>query len=165
MRRLWGTERDPGPEMEEMLAEHAALKGVKIRRLKDLFLDHSVRWQLLTVLVTFVSLQLCGINAVSHNNTNNNSNTRGRSKNDWTESACFVKTQRNMPQSVLKMSLVAQRRKHITSLRSSWWRRLLSSLSSSSFKAVLILALILIFGLNYLLVLALFLSSEWFSLF
>ncbi|XP_073770717.1 solute carrier family 2, facilitated glucose transporter member 11-like [Danio rerio] len=64
MCRLWGTERDPGPEMEELLAKRAALKGVKIHRLKDLFLDHSVCWQLLTVLVTFVSLQLCGINAV-----------------------------------------------------------------------------------------------------
>uniref|UniRef100_A0A672MWM1 Solute carrier family 2, facilitated glucose transporter member 9-like n=1 Tax=Sinocyclocheilus grahami TaxID=75366 RepID=A0A672MWM1_SINGR len=36
----------------------------KIHGLMDLFLDHNVRWQLLTVLVTFVTLQLCGINAV-----------------------------------------------------------------------------------------------------
>ncbi|XP_016093817.1 solute carrier family 2, facilitated glucose transporter member 9-like [Sinocyclocheilus grahami] len=35
-----------------------------IHGLMDLFLDHNVRWQLLTVLVTFVTLQLCGINAV-----------------------------------------------------------------------------------------------------
>ncbi|KAL0182280.1 hypothetical protein M9458_021655, partial [Cirrhinus mrigala] len=60
---LWGAKKDPGPEMEEMLAEHASLKGVKIHRLMELFLDHNVRWQLLTVLVTFVTLQLCGINA------------------------------------------------------------------------------------------------------
>ncbi|XP_050977868.1 solute carrier family 2 member 11, like [Labeo rohita] len=64
LRRLWGAKKDPGPEMEEMLAEHASLKGVKIHRLMDLFRDHNVRWQLLTVLVTFVTLQLCGINAV-----------------------------------------------------------------------------------------------------
>ncbi|XDV54006.1 hypothetical protein PO909_022385 [Leuciscus waleckii] len=64
LRRLWGAKMDPGPEMEEMLAEHTTLKGVKIQGLTDLFLDHNVRWQLLTILVTFVTLQLCGINAV-----------------------------------------------------------------------------------------------------
>ncbi len=66
LRRLWGAKKDPGPEMEEMLAEHVSLKGVKVHRLMDLFLDHNVRWQLLTVIVAFVTLQLCGINAVSH---------------------------------------------------------------------------------------------------
>ncbi|XP_051971521.1 solute carrier family 2, facilitated glucose transporter member 11-like [Xyrauchen texanus] len=64
LRRLWGARKDPRPEMEEMLAEHSALKGVNIHKLKDLFLDHDVRWQLLTIVVTFVALQLCGINAV-----------------------------------------------------------------------------------------------------
>ncbi|XP_057177678.1 solute carrier family 2 member 11, like [Triplophysa rosa] len=64
LRRLWGATKDPKPEMEDMLAEDAALKGVKIHRLMDLFLDVNVRWQLLTVIVTFVTLQLCGINAV-----------------------------------------------------------------------------------------------------
>lgn len=72
LRRLWGAKKDPGPEMEEMLAEHASLKSVKIHGLMDLFLDHNVRWQLLTILVTFVTLQLCGINAVSHKNAPEN---------------------------------------------------------------------------------------------
>lgn len=65
LRRLWGAKKDPKPEMEDMLAEHTSLKGVKIQRLIDLFLDVNVRWQLLTIIVTFVTLQLCGINAVS----------------------------------------------------------------------------------------------------
>ncbi|XP_055064783.2 solute carrier family 2 member 11, like [Misgurnus anguillicaudatus] len=64
LRRLWGAKNDPKPEMEEMLAEHAALKGVKIHRVMDLIFDISVRWQLLTIIVTFITLQLCGINAV-----------------------------------------------------------------------------------------------------
>ncbi|XP_043107026.1 solute carrier family 2 member 11, like [Puntigrus tetrazona] len=64
LRKLWGAKKNPGPEMKEMLAEHAALKGVKSHSLVDLFLDRNIRWQLLTVLVTFVTLQLCGINAV-----------------------------------------------------------------------------------------------------
>lgn len=77
--------------MEEMLAEHASLKSVKIHGLMDLFLDHNVRWQLLTILVTFVTLQLCGINAVSHKNA---------PENDWSENAYFIKTHNHMPQSV-----------------------------------------------------------------
>uniref|UniRef100_A0A673H3I5 Cytosolic purine 5'-nucleotidase-like n=1 Tax=Sinocyclocheilus rhinocerous TaxID=307959 RepID=A0A673H3I5_9TELE len=35
-----------------------------IHGLMDLFVDHDIRWQLITVLVTFVTLQLCGINAI-----------------------------------------------------------------------------------------------------
>ncbi|TRY68063.1 hypothetical protein DNTS_003641 [Danionella cerebrum] len=63
--KLWGREKDPRPEVEEMLAEHAALKGVRIHSLMNLLMDQSVRWQLLTLIVTFVTVQLCGINAVT----------------------------------------------------------------------------------------------------
>ncbi|CAB1318442.1 unnamed protein product, partial [Coregonus sp. 'balchen'] len=45
-----------------MLVEHASLKGVRSHTVVDLILDQAVRWQLL--LITFTTLQFCGINAV-----------------------------------------------------------------------------------------------------
>lgn len=48
-----------------MLEEKAALRGVRSRSVLEVLRDRSVRWQLLTVLVSFTTLQLCGINAVS----------------------------------------------------------------------------------------------------
>ncbi|XP_028827142.1 solute carrier family 2, facilitated glucose transporter member 9-like [Denticeps clupeoides] len=63
-RRLWSSKVDHASEMEEMQAEHAALRGVRIHSVKELFLERSVRWQLTAIFVTFTTLQLCGINAV-----------------------------------------------------------------------------------------------------
>ncbi|XP_028827139.1 solute carrier family 2, facilitated glucose transporter member 11-like isoform X2 [Denticeps clupeoides] len=63
-RRLWSSKVDHASEMEDMQAEHAALRGVRIHSVKELFLERSVRWQLITTLVTFTTVQLCGINAV-----------------------------------------------------------------------------------------------------
>ena len=65
LQRLLGPGWDYSSEVEEMQAEHAALQGVRSHSLLELLLSRSVRWQLLTVLVTFTTLQLCGINAVS----------------------------------------------------------------------------------------------------
>uniref|UniRef100_UPI003AABC592 solute carrier family 2 member 11, like n=1 Tax=Centroberyx gerrardi TaxID=166262 RepID=UPI003AABC592 len=63
IRRLWGN-RDYSVEVEEMLEEHAALQGVRSHTVMELIRNQTVRWQLLTTIVTFITLQLCGINAV-----------------------------------------------------------------------------------------------------
>ncbi|XP_030623951.1 solute carrier family 2, facilitated glucose transporter member 11-like [Chanos chanos] len=62
--KLWGRRTDHRKEVEEMLVEHAALKGMQNRGVTDLLFDRSMRWQLLTVLVTAVTMQLSGMNAV-----------------------------------------------------------------------------------------------------
>lgn len=49
-----------------MLEEKAAQQGIRNYSVLELIQNRSVRWQLLTVLVTYTALQLCGINAVSH---------------------------------------------------------------------------------------------------
>lgn len=48
-----------------MLEEKAALEGVRSHSVLELIQNRSLRWQLLTILVGFTGLQLCGINAVS----------------------------------------------------------------------------------------------------
>lgn len=48
-----------------MLEEKAALEGVRSHSVLELIRSPSLRWQLLTILVGFTGLQLCGINAVS----------------------------------------------------------------------------------------------------
>ncbi|TSM12506.1 Solute carrier family 2, facilitated glucose transporter member 9 [Bagarius yarrelli] len=59
-----GSHADCRSEVEELLAEQAVLRGVKNHSVLQLLLTRSVRWQLLTIVITFVTLQLCGINAV-----------------------------------------------------------------------------------------------------
>ncbi|KAM6984846.1 solute carrier family 2, facilitated glucose transporter member 11-like [Aplochiton taeniatus] len=61
--RLWGS-RDHHVEVQEMQVEHAALKGVRCHTVLELILEQSVRWQFLTVVVVFSTVQFCGINAV-----------------------------------------------------------------------------------------------------
>ncbi|XP_035523412.1 solute carrier family 2 member 11, like [Morone saxatilis] len=63
LRRLWGN-KDFSTEMEEMLEEKAELQSVRNHSVMELFQNKTVRWQLLTIIVTFTTLQLCGINAV-----------------------------------------------------------------------------------------------------
>uniref|UniRef100_A0A4W4GHL6 Solute carrier family 2, facilitated glucose transporter member 5 n=1 Tax=Electrophorus electricus TaxID=8005 RepID=A0A4W4GHL6_ELEEL len=64
LRQILGARGDLAVEVEEMQVEHAALKGVKNHGVLELLLSRTTRWQLLTVVVTFMTLQLCGINAV-----------------------------------------------------------------------------------------------------
>lgn len=64
IKRLWGN-KDYSKEVEEMLQEKAALQSVRSLSVIELIQNQTVRWQLLTILVTFTTLQLCGINAVS----------------------------------------------------------------------------------------------------
>ncbi|XP_029475148.1 solute carrier family 2, facilitated glucose transporter member 11 isoform X2 [Rhinatrema bivittatum] len=59
LQRLRGSD-NLSSEMEEMLAEQAALKGRRARRLWDLFRDPSLRWQLMTIIVLSSAMQLCG---------------------------------------------------------------------------------------------------------
>ncbi|KAJ8287103.1 hypothetical protein GJAV_G00047690 [Gymnothorax javanicus] len=60
---FWGT-KSHSMEIEDMLKEHAALKGQRSLSVLELMWKKSERWQFLTLLVTFTTLQLCGINAV-----------------------------------------------------------------------------------------------------
>nr|XP_046231532.1 solute carrier family 2 member 11, like isoform X2 [Scatophagus argus] len=62
-RKLWGN-KDYGTEVEEMLEEKAALQSVRSHSVMELIQSQTLRWQLLTIFVTFTALQLCGINAV-----------------------------------------------------------------------------------------------------
>ncbi|KAG5272443.1 hypothetical protein AALO_G00165610 [Alosa alosa] len=64
IQRLWGRGQDHSSEVDDMLAEGAALKGVRLRGVKDLLTEPSLRWPLLTIIATSATLQLCGINAV-----------------------------------------------------------------------------------------------------
>ncbi|XP_041084683.1 solute carrier family 2, facilitated glucose transporter member 11-like [Polyodon spathula] len=63
LQQLWG-KGDYRSEIHDMVLEHAAIKGEKSKSVLELILDRSLRWQLLTVFVTFTTLQLCGINAI-----------------------------------------------------------------------------------------------------
>ncbi|KAM6903047.1 solute carrier family 2 member 11, like [Xenentodon cancila] len=63
LKRLWG-DKDYSKVVEEMLREKAALQSVRDHSVLELFQNPTVRWQLLTVIAAFISLQFCGINAV-----------------------------------------------------------------------------------------------------
>ncbi|XP_076019729.1 solute carrier family 2, facilitated glucose transporter member 9-like [Genypterus blacodes] len=63
IRRLWGN-KDHSVDMEEMLEQHAAVEEVRSHSVMELIRNQAVRWQLLTVVVTFSSMQLSGMNAV-----------------------------------------------------------------------------------------------------
>ncbi|KAF3702107.1 Solute carrier family 2, facilitated glucose transporter member 9 Glucose transporter type 9 [Channa argus] len=63
LKKLWGN-KNYSREIEEMLEEKAALQGVRNFSAIELIQNKSLHWQLLTITVTFFTLQLCGINAV-----------------------------------------------------------------------------------------------------
>ena len=64
VKRLWGS-RDYSVETQEMLQEKIELQDIKIHSVMELLLSRHLRWVVLTVIVNFVVIQLCGINAVS----------------------------------------------------------------------------------------------------
>ncbi|KAF7660639.1 hypothetical protein LDENG_00278280 [Lucifuga dentata] len=64
LRKLWGN-KDYSVEVEEMLEEHAMVQDVHSHTVMELMRNKTVRWQFLTIIVTFTTLQLSGINAVS----------------------------------------------------------------------------------------------------
>ncbi|XP_040915265.1 solute carrier family 2 member 11, like [Toxotes jaculatrix] len=63
LKRLWGN-KDYSKEVDEMMKEKAALQSVRSHSVMELIQNQSVRWQLLTIIVVFTTVQLCGINAV-----------------------------------------------------------------------------------------------------
>lgn len=52
-------------EVEEMMKEKTAMQSVRSHSVMELIRNQTVRWQLITIIITFTGLQLCGINAVS----------------------------------------------------------------------------------------------------
>uniref|UniRef100_A0A3B3C8T6 Solute carrier family 2 member 11, like n=1 Tax=Oryzias melastigma TaxID=30732 RepID=A0A3B3C8T6_ORYME len=61
--RLWG-KNDYSRELDDMMKEKASLHSIPNQSVLELFQSRSLRWQLLTILIAFSSLQLSGINAV-----------------------------------------------------------------------------------------------------
>ncbi|MEQ2282989.1 hypothetical protein AMECASPLE_006510, partial [Ameca splendens] len=61
-RKLWG-KNDYNKEVVEMLEEKAALQSVRSCSVLELIQNRTVRWQLLTIVIAFTALQLCGLNA------------------------------------------------------------------------------------------------------
>ncbi|XP_075684219.1 solute carrier family 2, facilitated glucose transporter member 11-like [Rhinoderma darwinii] len=51
-------------EMDDIQKESRALNGEKQKKILELFFDKSVKWQLITVIVTNIGQQLSGINAI-----------------------------------------------------------------------------------------------------
>ncbi|XP_056387364.1 solute carrier family 2, facilitated glucose transporter member 11-like isoform X2 [Hyla sarda] len=62
MQQLWGP-GEHSTELKSMLAEKAAI-GEQMKGLKDLLVDRTVRWQIISVLLICGAMQLIGINAV-----------------------------------------------------------------------------------------------------
>lgn len=56
---------DLSAELEEMLAEQAAVKGQRAKNPRELFQNPAVRWQLLSIVVLSSAMQLCGNDSVS----------------------------------------------------------------------------------------------------
>ncbi|KAJ0057162.1 hypothetical protein NL108_002105, partial [Boleophthalmus pectinirostris] len=63
LKRLWG-DGDYHLEMEEILKEKVVQQNAGTRTVLQLFRNQDIRWQLISVIVIFTTLQLCGINAV-----------------------------------------------------------------------------------------------------
>ncbi|KAM8960703.1 solute carrier family 2, facilitated glucose transporter member 11-like [Pelodytes ibericus] len=51
-------------EMEDIEKEAYALNGEKPKKILELFTDRTIKWQLITIVVTNMGQQLCGINAI-----------------------------------------------------------------------------------------------------
>ncbi|KAM9307113.1 solute carrier family 2 member 11, like [Pholidichthys leucotaenia] len=62
LKRLWGN-NDYSKEVEEMLQENAAVRNVRNHSALELIQTKTLRWQLITIIVTFCTVQLSGINA------------------------------------------------------------------------------------------------------
>ncbi|XP_066576125.1 solute carrier family 2, facilitated glucose transporter member 9 isoform X2 [Amia ocellicauda] len=55
---------DVSKELEEVHAELRAQKSLQLISVMGLFRNHSVRWQIITVIITMACYQLCGLNAI-----------------------------------------------------------------------------------------------------
>lgn len=56
---------DLSAELEEMLAEQAAVKGQRAKNPWELFQNPALRWQLMSIVVLSSAMQLCGNDSVS----------------------------------------------------------------------------------------------------
>uniref|UniRef100_A0A8C5LJY6 Major facilitator superfamily (MFS) profile domain-containing protein n=1 Tax=Leptobrachium leishanense TaxID=445787 RepID=A0A8C5LJY6_9ANUR len=65
MQQLWGP-GDHSTEIKEILKEKMTMEGQQIKGMKDLFVDHSVRWQLIMMGLICGGMQFIGINAVTY---------------------------------------------------------------------------------------------------
>ncbi|XP_037535265.1 solute carrier family 2, facilitated glucose transporter member 11-like [Nematolebias whitei] len=63
LRRLRGCEVQSG-ELDEILQEQAETKGMRPSRPWELFMDRSVRWQLISVIIISSAMQLCGNDSI-----------------------------------------------------------------------------------------------------
>lgn len=63
LRRLQGCDVQ-SCELDEMLQEQAETKGLKPQRPWQLLTDRSVRWQLVSIVITSSAMQLCGNDSV-----------------------------------------------------------------------------------------------------
>uniref|UniRef100_A0A8C5HIH1 Solute carrier family 2, facilitated glucose transporter member 5 n=1 Tax=Gouania willdenowi TaxID=441366 RepID=A0A8C5HIH1_GOUWI len=63
LRRLRGCEVQ-NSELDEILQEQAATKGMKPKQPWELFSDRSVRWQLISIIIISSAMQLCGNDAI-----------------------------------------------------------------------------------------------------
>ncbi|XP_019394650.1 PREDICTED: solute carrier family 2, facilitated glucose transporter member 11-like isoform X3 [Crocodylus porosus] len=59
LRKLRGSD-DLSSEIEEILAEQAAIKGQRAKKPWELFQNPAVRWQLISIIVLSSAMQLCG---------------------------------------------------------------------------------------------------------
>ncbi|MGH0177506.1 UNVERIFIED_CONTAM: hypothetical protein FKN15_075382 [Acipenser sinensis] len=64
LQKLWGR-KDFKAEIEEMLEEQAAIKGEKPKSVWELLQDRSLRWQLITMVVTLTAIQFSGVSIIS----------------------------------------------------------------------------------------------------
>ncbi|XP_069600947.1 solute carrier family 2, facilitated glucose transporter member 9 isoform X2 [Ranitomeya imitator] len=56
--------KDVSQDIEDVLAETRIQRNTQLVSVIELFKDRSVRWQIITVIVTMASYQLCGLNAI-----------------------------------------------------------------------------------------------------
>uniref|UniRef100_A0A8C8RUP5 Major facilitator superfamily (MFS) profile domain-containing protein n=1 Tax=Pelusios castaneus TaxID=367368 RepID=A0A8C8RUP5_9SAUR len=63
IKQLWG-EGDHQAEIDDILKEKAAMKNTKTLRVREIFRERSLRWQLYILVIAMTTLQLCGVNAV-----------------------------------------------------------------------------------------------------
>ncbi|XP_073430579.1 solute carrier family 2, facilitated glucose transporter member 9 isoform X2 [Dendrobates tinctorius] len=56
--------KDVSQDIEDVLAETRIQRNMQLVSVIELFKDRSARWQIITVIVTMASYQLCGLNAI-----------------------------------------------------------------------------------------------------
>eukprot|EP00062_Callorhinchus_milii_P023938 gi/632983311/ref/XP_007908584.1/ PREDICTED: solute carrier family 2, facilitated glucose transporter member 11-like isoform X1 [Callorhinchus milii] len=63
LRRLWGS-GDFTEEINDMMAERAAIDSDRAKSIREVFRDRTIRWQLISAMVISMASQLSGINVI-----------------------------------------------------------------------------------------------------